>query len=150
MSSPSKVNMALFAFLLLIICILTSLLTLSWTKITPKELDTAPLGHHWLHQELSLSEAESASISRFEADYQNERAALLVEFNQQIDKLAGLLVTQNQWDATVESQIHELHNVHGQLQKLSIIHFYQMLDVLPPEKQEQLRAIAVQALSVPE
>ncbi|MDA3874371.1 MAG: TolC family protein [Kiritimatiellae bacterium] len=53
-------------------------------------------------------------------------------------------------DPEVEHAIHQLHEVHGELQNLSIVHFYKMISALPPEKQEKLRAMAVEALSQPE
>jgi len=36
------------------------------------------------------------------------------------------------------------------LQELSIQHYYDMLNVLPPEKQAKLRELAIKALSQPE
>ncbi|MDQ8198198.1 hypothetical protein QEH56_08580 [Pelagicoccus enzymogenes] len=107
-------------------------------------------GHHWLHQELALTPSEVVAVDAFEPDYHRDRAKLLENFNAQIAKLRGLLVEKDDFSPEVNAAIHELHVVHGSLQELSIRHYYEMMSVLPPEKKEKLRKLAVEALSEPE
>ncbi|MDQ8180524.1 periplasmic heavy metal sensor [Pelagicoccus sp. SDUM812005] len=107
-------------------------------------------GHHWLHQELALNPEEIALVDGFEPDYRRDRAKLLADFNGQIAKLRELLVSQDRFSPEVNAAIHELHGVHAALQELSIRHYYDMMSVLPPEKKEKLRKLAVEALSEPE
>ncbi len=107
-------------------------------------------GHKWLHHELNLTETEASAIDAFEPAYREQRAAMLEEFQAKIENLRQQLVAHDQFSPEVEHAIHELHQIHGQLQELSIRHYYQMMSVLPPEKQEILKELAGQALSVPE
>lgn len=107
-------------------------------------------GHHWLHQALNLTEEEKEAIDSFEGQYHRDRDALTEEFNARIAELREILIESDEYVPEVDRAIHRIHEVHGQLQELSIEHYYDMLRVLPPEKQNKLRELAVQALSQPE
>jgi len=136
---------------LILICVVVSVIT-SQLMMGNQQWRQHDLehGHKWLHQALDLTETESAAIDAFEPDYRTQRASLLGAFNSKIEDLRQQLVTSEQFTPEVEHAIHELHIIHGQLQELSIRHYFQMMKVLPPEKQLQLKALAGQALSVPE
>lgn len=107
-------------------------------------------GHQWLHDELDLTPAEVAAVDAFEPEYRRARTELLADFGGRIAALRELLVVQNRFSPEVNEAIHGLHAVHGALQELSIRHYYDMMNVLPPEKQERLMQLAVEALSEPE
>ena len=107
-------------------------------------------GHHWIHEQLRLTDEEAAKIDVFEAPYRAERRELEARFEERIATLAELLQTEDVVSEEVTRAVHELHIVHGQLQQLAIEHYFEMLSVLPPEKQEKLRALAVEALSTPQ
>ena len=107
-------------------------------------------GHQWLHEELDLTAKESAAIDAFEGPFRTERARLQKEFNTRVQTIAALLESSSELTPAVTQAVHELHIVHGELQELSIAHYFEMLSVLPPEKQERLRKLAVDALSTPQ
>lgn len=107
-------------------------------------------GHEWLRQEIGLSDAESAAINDFEAGYREKRAELLEKYRKQMGGLRDLLLRQDDFTPEVQHAINELHRIHGELQELSIRHYYDMLSVLPPEKKDRLRKVAADALSEPE
>lgn len=109
-----------------------------------------PQGHQWLHKELDLTVEEAAAIDAFEEPYRDERARLQKEFNARVQAIATLLENSDELTPEVTHAVHELHIVHGQLQELSIAHYFEMLSVLPPEKQEGLRELAIDALSTPQ
>ncbi len=146
----NKFSWVLYAALLLIICSLVSIFTVQWANKNVKPDVEAPMGHEWLHRELSLTEEEAENIEAFEPAYQEKRQVLMSTFDQRIQNLANLLVTQDQMSPEVTHAIHELHVVHGELQQLAITHYFQMIQVLPPEKQKMLQELAVQGLSEPE
>jgi Spy/CpxP family protein refolding chaperone len=106
--------------------------------------------HDWLHDELSLTKEESLKIEELEGPYQEKRSTLLVVFDERIRELSEILRTNDRATPEVDHAIHRIHEVHGNLQQLSIDHYFQMLEVLPPEKQAKLRSLAVEALSEPE
>lgn len=137
--------------ILLVICIGASVLT---TKLLMD--DTArwdhdqPHGHQWLHEALELTDAEVAAVDAFEPGYRRERGELLDKFHARIGELRDILANQDTYSEDVDVAIHRIHEVHGQLQELSIAHYYDILSVLPPDKRDRLRQLAVKALSQPE
>src|SRR5690606_17173592 len=109
-----------------------------------------PAGHSWLHAELELTEEGAALIDAFEGPYREERARLEAELDRRIEALAALLHSVEENGPEVASAVHAIHEVHGQIQALAIAHYFEMLQVLPPDKQERLRDLAVEALSQPQ
>lgn len=136
--------------ILVLVGILVSFLTSKWVMSEKSWKHDEPHGHLWLHDELGLSAGEAAQIDAFEAEYRSERGILLAEFERRIDALSEILRTTDSYSPQVNQAVHHLHEVHGQIQSLSIQHYYDMLGVLPPDKQDKLRVLAIEALSEPE
>tara|TARA_R110002167_G_scaffold117672_1_gene293789 strand:+ start:780 stop:1148 length:369 start_codon:yes stop_codon:yes gene_type:complete len=109
-----------------------------------------PEGHGWIHRQLGLNEEEAARIDAFEEPYRSERARVQTEFDFRVKTLARLLETNSEFSPEVTSAVADLHRVHGQLQQLAIKHYFDMLSVLPPGKQSELRELAVKSLSSPQ
>jgi hypothetical protein len=143
-------RLIVLSLLLVLVGCLVSFLTSKWVMSEKGWKHDEPHGHMWLHDELGLSAEEAAKIDAFEAEYRSERGILLEEFEKRIDGLSELLRTTDSCSPQVNQAVHHLHEVHGQIQSLSIEHYYDMLSVLPPEKQDRLRALAIEALSEPE
>lgn len=141
-------SLALLVVLLVALCAAASYWTVQWAR--PPAEEPSGISHDWLHRELALTEEESEAVMAFEPAYREERTRLRREFNRRITALADLLRTRDTYSPEVEQAIHRLHGVHGQLQELSIVHYFDMLEVLPEEKRSRLRNLAVQALSEPE
>lgn len=144
------VRLGVLVLILLSLCGSVSFLTARWVMHGSRWQHDQPHGHHWLSDELGLTEVEAAAIDLFEDDYRSRRAELLELFNQRIRELGDLIRTNDRFTPEVSHAIHRLHEVHGELQNLSVAHYYDMLGVLPPEKQKSLQDLAVEALSVPE
>lgn len=139
------------ALVLIAICVGVSLVTSQWFSQSKDAWNhDMTHGHHWLHEALDLTEKEELAIDAFEDDYRSERNRLVKEFDSRVGDLRQILVSTDQYVPEVDAAIHQLHEVHGALQELSIQHYYDMLSVLPAEKQDKLRQLAVQALSQPE
>lgn len=135
----------------IIICVLVSFVT---TRLIVDSSDwreqDAEHGYPWLHRKLDLSDAEAAAMDALEPEYRKERAELEKNFQRRILTLRDLIVNSQELTPEVRHAIHELHIVHGQLQELSIKHYYKMMNALPEDKQTRLKEIAAQALSIPE
>lgn len=149
-NSRNRQRFVIFVLLLIVMCAGVSIAISNWVMHDQQWKHDAPHGHDWLHQELGLTDAEAARVDAFEAKYRGQRAELLEQFNQKIAELAELLRTNDSLSSEVTHAVHDLHQVHGELQNLSIQHYYEMLSVLPPDKQTKLRDIAVEALSTPQ
>ncbi len=149
--SPAPAKRLLVLTLILIgVCVGVSFLTTHLVIGNETASQDQPPGNAWLRHELNLTPAESARLDAFDLEYRQQREALLEAFQQRIDALSELLRTHDRYSDEVNDAVHRLHVVHGQLQTLSIEHYYDMLSVLPPDKQAKLREIAVEALSQPE
>jgi len=143
-------TLAAILAILIAICVICSLLTTQWVMRERANHDNETLSHQWLHQKLELTPSEEQAITVFESNYRAERDALMRKFNLQIGVLRERLVEQDDYSTEIDVEIHRIHKIHGELQKLSIQHYYDMLNVLPTDKQEILRGLATQALSQPE
>lgn len=143
-----------FALVLGVVCTASALVgvlvALSLQSAREPRYAHGPDGHAWLHEALDLTEEEEAHIRTFEEVYWTRRAALEEQFQQRIEELATAISEHEAYGPEVAAAVHELHIVHGRLQELAIRHYYQMRTVLPNDKQEQLRELAVRALSQPE
>lgn len=133
------------------LCAVVSLLTSMWvTRQSQWENHDEVNGHRWLHKELNLTPDQASAIDAFEPEYRERRTELQDQFQAKVDILREDLMKENEFTPQMEETIHELHIIHGQLQELSIRHYFQMLSVLPPEKKNDLRELAGKALSVPQ
>lgn len=136
---------------LLAVCVVVSLLTASMVEGDGGwERHEEANGHQWLRQELDLTADQAAAIDAFEPAYRRERAQLQRQFEERIEQLRQAIMASEEFSPQVAESIHDLHIVHGRLQELSIRHYYQMMSVLPPDKQDRLRNLAGKALSVPQ
>lgn len=147
-----KRPLILFLFFTLLVLLTVLVTVISVRVMTPEDWQShdQPHGHDWLHHTLGLTETEREAIDAFEDPYRTERARLQEEFDQKVQAIADLLENSEEFGPDVVHAIHELHIVHGQLQELSIRHYFDMLRVLSPDKQDQLRKLAVEALSTPQ
>lgn len=138
-------------FGLIIVCVGVSSITSKFLSSQPdwQRHDHAN-GHQWLHEELNLTTEEAGAVDEFEPEYRQQRAELQAQFQTKVDQLRKEITTSDEFSDRAKQMIHELHIIHGKLQELSIHHYYQMMHVLPAEKQAHLRDIAAKALSVPQ
>ena len=138
-------------FGLIILCVAVSSVTSKFlSDQTDWQQHDHANGHQWLHEALNLTTEEAAAVDEFELEYREQRAALQAQFQAKIEQLRKEITTSDEFSDSAKQMIHELHIIHGQLQELSIHHYYQMMHVLPAEKQARLRDIAAKALSVPQ
>ena len=148
MKSGHKV--LVFVAVVIVACCAVAYFVADWVSQTQSWKHDQDHEHEWLRQEIGLTDAEFAAIHTFEAGYREQRAELLAKYRKQMGGLRDLLVQQDSFSPQVQHAIHELHLVRGELQELSIRHYYDMLSVLPPEKKDRLRKVAADALSEPE
>lgn len=151
--NPKRLRLAGLIFFPVFLAALSALSaygTVRWARTASADTPQGSTGHAWIHRELDLTDGELASISRMEQSYHADRERLLREFDRRIRHLAGLLRTEEGMTEEVKRSIHQVHGVHGSLQEISIVHFFDMIEILPPEKQEKLRSLAARALSEPE
>ncbi|MCC5835048.1 MAG: hypothetical protein JJU20_09970 [Opitutales bacterium] len=101
-------------------------------------------------EQLQLTEDQEATVKTIEADYEMERTQLLDEFEAATKVLAELLMNEDHYSDKVIEAIYGVHHVHGKLQSLSVERYFAILQVLPEDRQAELRRLASEALSHPE
>lgn len=146
----SKYKILAFAAIMIVACGAISYFIADWASQRSSWERDKDHGHEWLRNEIGLTDAEYAAIDAFEGGYRKQRTELLEKYRMRMNELRDLLMGQDDFSPQVQHAIHELHLVHGELQELSIRHYYDMLSVLPPEKKDRLRMVAADALSEPE
>lgn len=99
---------------------------------------------------LNLSPEELERVDGVYARFETEREALLGEFHRLQGELAGILQEEESYSPRVVETVKQLHVVHADLQKVSIQRFFAVLEVLPAEKEAELRQLMAAALSQPE
>lgn len=144
-----SLTLTVFFAALVAVCVLVTLLSLRLFQPSEWAHDE-PHGHQWLHEQLGLTEQEMTAIDAFEDPYRAERQRLQTALDERIEAIAKLLQEHDAFAPEINAAIHDLHVVHAELQQLAIEHYFEMLSVLPPEKQDKLRALAVEALSTPQ
>lgn len=151
MQTTLRAPLRLFG-LLACLALISAAVTLLFIRLfpSPKEWrhDEAA-GHHWLHQQLDLTAEEARRVDAFEEPYRADRQRHQAELARRIAALADILRRAEDHGPEVVAAVEAVHEVHGQIQTLAIAHYFEMLSVLPIEKQERLRALAVEALSHP-
>lgn len=110
----------------------------------------AEIGHEWLHEKLDLNSDEIEMIEQIEERYAARRETLEQTFNLKQNALAKILLEQDTYSDIVKNAVRDIHQAHGDLETMSIEHYYDMLSILPSSKHTRLRELAAQALSQPE
>ncbi len=100
--------------------------------------------------QLDLTPEEETHFNDIEKRYKLRRKTLETDFETAKNRLAKLLVENEHYSESVTEAVHAIHQVHGDLQQLSIEHYYEILAALPEEKRKNLKNIAAQALSQPQ
>lgn len=151
MPNRHPIRLLLFFLLLAAACVGVTLLCVRLVVPTaPEWRHDEPNGHAWLHHELGLNAEEAAALDALLPAYQARREALETQFDERVAALAEILNHSETNSPEATAAVHALHAVHSQLQLLAIDHYFEMYAVLPPDKQARLRALAVEALSVPQ
>ncbi len=103
--------------------------------------------HEWLHEELNLTEEQSASLKRLEEQFATEEAGVRSAFNDANRHLATVIREEGAFTPRVVAAVENVHRQMGELQKLSIAHLFEMTKVLSPEQRAKLMRYAEQALT---
>jgi Spy/CpxP family protein refolding chaperone len=115
-----------------------------------------PVEDHSAHQlvpfyeQLNLSPLKLEEVRLIDAGFERAREPLILEFQKVMRDLAKMLEQEESFTAEIDERVKEVHRIHGGLQELSIRRYFAVMEVLPPEQQEELRKIASTALSQPQ
>jgi hypothetical protein len=93
-----------------------------------------PSLHAFLHEELSLSEAQNRKLDLLERDFAVKRRAREAELRMANAELAAAIDAKHQYSPEVQAAVEHFHHVMGELQKETIVHVLQMRAILTPDQ----------------
>ncbi len=79
------------------------------------------------YTQLDLTPDEETRFNEIEKRYDLQRKTLETDFETAKNRLAKMLVENERYSEDVTEAVHAIHQVHGDLQQLSIEHYYEML-----------------------
>lgn len=94
--------------------------------------------HAWMHKHLKISEEQHALLDPFEEDFEKERKMLLEEIGIAGKELAAAIRESDNGSPPVEQALLRLNRAQGELQKITLDHFFVMKEHLDPEQAERL------------
>ena len=110
----------------------------------------APVGaslHDLVHDELTLSPAQSRRLDIIEDDFAVERKRLELEIRTANAELAAAIRAEHRFGPQTTRAIDHFHDAMGRLQKLTIAHVFEMRSVLTPVQQRRFDEVVVEALT---
>jgi len=94
--------------------------------------------HVWLHANLAITDAQHEALLPHETSFENERLRLREEIKQAGAQLALAIQKAGSDNPEVESALRRLQAAQGELQQVTLNHFFLMKDFLEPAQAERL------------
>lgn len=94
--------------------------------------------HQWMHANLKMPEEQHRQLEPFENAYEVERLRLRQEIREAGNALARAVREGSRESPQVASALDRLHAAQGELQRITLDHFFTMRDHLDPEQAERL------------
>jgi len=94
--------------------------------------------HEWLHANLEMNPAQHQALEPFEESYEGERTRLRAEIAAAGNRLADAIRLPVEDAAAVDGALRSLHEAQGELQRVTLRHFFLMRDHLDPDQAAKL------------
>jgi Spy/CpxP family protein refolding chaperone len=119
-----------------VLAALTSLVVLRWFgSHDEQETDF----HQWMHRNLELSPEQHDALEPAEQRFTARQEALLREMAEAERALAEAIRSGDVDSPGITKALEQLHDAQGELQQLTLTHFFEMKEQLDPEQAEKLR-----------
>ncbi len=103
--------------------------------------------HEVVHERLSLTADQTASIEIIESGFATRRRALEIEMQAANAELAAAIREEHGYGPRVTAAVERFHHAMGELQSETIQHVFAMREVLTPEQQAIFDTTVVDALT---
>lgn len=103
-------------------------------------------GHHWIHQELSLTEGQKKALQSAEERYTRGTEEYLEEIRVANQELGRAILDEKENTAKVQQAIARVSDTQRKLQVLTLEHVFAMRETLSPGQYEKLLGMTAQAL----
>jgi hypothetical protein len=94
--------------------------------------------HSWMHQHLVITPEQEAALAPVEAAFEAERQRLTAEIDEAGRRLAAAVRDGGRESAAVAEALGHLHRAQGELQRVTLDHFFAMRDHLDADQAERL------------
>lgn len=146
-SLRSFLGAAVVVLAIVAICAVACTITALWVMKSQRSEHLE--GHDWIHEELEIEDGDFPELDKLELAYDDRHNELTGEMRVAQAELSNQLLTKSEADPEVVAAIQKIHDIHGQLQELSVRHYFDMLRILPDSKRQRLRELAAKSLAAP-
>lgn len=95
--------------------------------------------HQWMHRNLKLSPDQHDALEPAEQRFAARQEVLLREIAEAERALAAAIRSDDADSPGIAKALAQLHDAQGELQQLTLAHFFEMKEQLDPEQAERLR-----------
>ncbi|HEY1121018.1 MAG TPA: periplasmic heavy metal sensor, partial [Haloferula sp.] len=94
--------------------------------------------HHWMHEQLALTDAQHNALAPIEQSYEQEKERLKNEIATAGRELAAAVRTGKSGSPEIEAALARLNDAQARLQHATLAHFFAMKEHLDPAQSEKL------------
>jgi Spy/CpxP family protein refolding chaperone len=94
--------------------------------------------HAWMHEHLDITPEQHATLEPIEAEFEKQRVRLKEEIRAAGREVAATISEANVDDARLKSALERLNQTQGELQRLTLDHFFAMKRYLRPAQAKKL------------
>ena len=94
--------------------------------------------HAWMHQHLDITPAQHAMLEPVEAEFETQRLQLKKDIRSAGEEVARTLSEAGENDGRLKSALERLNRSQGDLQRLTLEHFFAMKRYLRPAQAQRL------------
>lgn len=131
---------------LAIICATIAGALITWTVFTFRnhqhhnhhQASTQTDFHQWLHDHIELTPAQEVALKPYENRYNKKQFQLKKSLRSAASDLANAIRHQPRDSPKITQALQKINRLQGELQQLSIEHFFEMKNQLDPEQAEKL------------
>jgi nickel and cobalt resistance protein CnrR len=102
--------------------------------------------HDWIHEQLEQTAEQEKQLEPIERRFREQRQHYLEVIRLGDMELAQAILQDKGDSPAVRAAIEKIHQAHGDLQKITIEHVFEMRAVLTPEQYEKLLNLTANAL----
>lgn len=95
--------------------------------------------HIWLHSQLDLTAEQERELEPIEASYDGKRAAIAGSLEAASRELAEAVADEDSPRAAIDRALADVQRLQGELQSLTLDHFYEMKTTLDAEQTREVR-----------
>ena len=133
------------AFVLLAaVAALSALTALYWSTLN--RIPPAQDYHGWIHEELGLSGEQERQMTPMERRFEETERHLQEVIRLANRELADAIAEDRDHSERVEEAVRRIHKAHGELQRTTLAHIFEMKPYLAPEQYDRLIELTAEAL----